>query len=72
MTTQKTTLIKKLTLMEYHNSLPMNEYYLFRDKVIEACGISRETFYNWRKKPEWVKPPAQQIINELAGQELQF
>ena len=67
-----TTEFKSLTLNEWYGGLPANQQISTRNKIIEECGITAKTFYNWKAGLTIPNISHQRDIIRIAGQPISF
>lgn len=63
---------KKTTVKEWYDTLPANKQAVLRNKIMEECEFSPNTFYrmiNGKKLPTRLE---KQAIEKIAGQSLNF
>lgn len=72
--------IRKIPFMRYYRSLMTKRggrlkkgaASLFRDTIMDECGISQRTFYHWLRYPETVSKANRKIIEKAAKTEIDF
>lgn len=63
---------ESVSLKDWYDNLPAKDQVKMRDRVVEACGISTKTFYNWKNNQQIPGLLAQKEIIAIAGQEIDF